>query len=137
MSLPAPSTAWIPAAILVAMLTTRIVGCGRALNDVPVKGRVSYQGQPIAHGALMFFPPHGRAVVAPTNEAGEYVVQLAPGQYDVTVNASVQLPAGWKEGDPVPPQETVLPTLYTTRVKTPLKATVAASGTQSIDFVLP
>jgi hypothetical protein len=137
MSPLAPSIAWPPTGLLVAVLATGSIGCGQASSGVPVEGSVSFQGQPITHGSLMFFPPHGRAVATATNAAGEYVVKLAPGEYEVTLNASVKLPAGWKEGDPVPPQETVLPTVYTTRVKSPLTATVAASGAQSIDFVLP
>jgi hypothetical protein len=137
MSRLAPSTAWLPTAALFAVLMTFVVGCGQASSGVSLAGNVSLQGQPIANGAVMFFPPHGRAIVTTTNATGDYAVKLEPGQYDVTVNTSVQLPAGWKEGDPVPPQKTVLPTIYTTRVKTPLQATVAASGAQSIDFDLP
>ncbi len=126
-----------PTALLVAVLATGSIGCGQASNGVPVKGHVTYEDQPIVHGALMFFPPRGRAIAAATDATGAYAVRLEPGEYTVTVNVSVQLPAGWKEGDPVPRQEIVLPTEYTTRVKTPLQASIAASGEQSIDFVLP
>ena len=86
---------------------------------------------------MMFFPARGRAIATATDAAGDYSVVLAPGEYKVTVNIGVKLPAGWKEGDPVPPQEVVLPTEYTTRIKTSLKATVAVGGEQAIDFVLP
>ncbi len=137
MSRLAPSTAWPPIALFVVLVEMGVVGCGRESSGVPVQGAVSYNGQPIAHGALMFFPPHGRAIATSTNATGEYAVTLAPGRYEVTVNASVRLPEGWKEGDPVPPQEIVLPTQYTTRIKTPLQATIASSGEQSIDFDLP
>ncbi len=133
----ASSTAQRATARLVAVLAASIVGCGHDSSGVPVQGHVSYQGQPIAHGALMFFPPQGSPIPAVTDSEGNYAVKLAPSEYTVTVNVSVQLPAGWKEGDPVPRQEIVLPTEYTTRVKSVLKATVAADGPQSIDFVLP
>ncbi len=137
MSRRAPSSVWLPSISLIAVLMTLIAGCGQEASGERVDGKVSFEGQPIAHGALMFFPPQGRAIVTTTNATGDYEVKLEPGEYDVTVNASVQLPVGWKEGDPVPPQETVLPTIYTTRVQSPLQATVAASGAQSIDFILP
>jgi hypothetical protein len=128
---------WPATTLLVTLYATGIAGCGRDSSGVPVQGAVSYNGRPIAQGALLFFPPRGRAIATSTNAAGKYTVTLPPGQYDVTVNVSVQLPDGWKEGDPIPPQEIVLPTQYTTRIKTPLQATVAASGEQSIDFALP
>jgi hypothetical protein len=85
----------------------------------------------------MFYPARGRAITAATDAAGDYTVELAPGDYAVTVNLSVKLPSGWKEGDPVPPQSVILPAEFTTRINTPLKATIAASGDEPIDFVLP
>lgn len=123
--------------ILAVVLAASASGCGEASSGVPVSGHVSYQGEPIVHGAVMFFPERGRAIAAATDAAGDYTVELAPGDYAVTVNLSVRLSAGWKEGDPVPPQSVKLPSEYTTRVNTPLKATIAAGGNEPIDFVLP
>jgi hypothetical protein len=133
----ASSTAWRSPARLIAVVAASIIGCGHDSSGVPVQGHVSYEGQPIVNGALMFFPPQGSPIPAVTDAAGDYAVKLAPSEYTVTVNVSVQLPAGWKEGDPVPRQKIVLPAEYTTRVKSVLKATVAANGSQPIDFVLP
>ena len=133
----ASSTAWRSPARLIAVLAASIIGCGHDSSGVPVQGHVSYEGQPIVHGGAMFFPPQGSPIPAVTNADGDYAVKLEPSEYTVTVNVSVQLPAGWKEGDPVLRQKIVLPTEYTTRVKSVLKATVAADGPQSIDFVLP
>jgi hypothetical protein len=137
MSRLTPSALLLPTALLSAVLATGAIGCGQASSGVPVDGHVSYHGQPIAHGALMFFPARGRAITTATDAAGHYALELAPGEYAVTVNLSVKLPAGWKEGDPIPPPEIDLPTEYTMRIKTPLKATVAAGGEQVNDFVIP
>ncbi len=123
--------------VLAAVVAASAIGCGEVSSGVPIAGKVSYHGEPIAHGALMFFPARGRAISAATDAAGDYTVELAPGEYRVIVNTSVSLPRGWKEGDPVPQQEIVLPTEFTIRARTPLKATVPASGGASIDFVLP
>lgn len=137
MSQLAPLGLRLPSALLVAVLAAGSSGCGQASSGLPISGHVSYQGQPIAHGALMFFPAHGRAITTATDADGHYAVELAPGDYAVTVNLSIKLPAGWKEGDPTPQQEVVLPAEYTTRIKTPLKATVATGGNEPIDFALP
>lgn len=128
----ASSAAWVFAAVL----STSTMGCGQASSGVPVKGHVSYKGTPIAHGALTFFPEQGRAIATATDAAGDYAVELSPGDYDVIVNVSVKLPSGWKEGDPVPQQEFVLPAEYTTRARSPLKAMVTADQQQPIDFAL-
>ena len=128
----ASSASWV----LAAVLATSAMGCGKASSGVSVNGHVSYRGQPIAQGALTFFPEHGRAMATATDAAGHYAIELAPGEYAVTVNLSVKLPAGWKEGDPVPEQKLVLPAKYTTRVRSTLTATVAENQQQPIDFAL-
>jgi hypothetical protein len=113
------------------------LGCGPKSEGVPISGTVAFGGKSISSGAITFYPVKGRPIVVATNESGEYSSALPPGEYRVTLAASFKLPPGWKEGDPVPKQEIVIPAEYTTRARSPLKATVVDGQTEPIDFVLP
>lgn len=114
-----------------------LTGCGEQSNEVSVAGQFTLQNTPIARGAVTFFPERGRPITTATDEQGQYMADLAPGEYRVTVNIGVQLPPGWKEGDPVPPQKASIPAQFTSRVNTPLKMTVTESGAEPSDFNLP
>ena len=70
----ASSASWV----LAAVLATSAMGCGKASSGVSVNGHVSYRGQPIAQGALTFFPEHGRAMATATDAAGHYAIELRP-----------------------------------------------------------
>jgi hypothetical protein len=120
-----------------AIALIAIAGCGPQSDVVALSGSVSTQSRPVVNGTVQFFPSQGRPAVATIDDLGRFSIELAPGDYQVTVNASAKLPPGWKEGDPVPQQEMVIPAQYTTRVRTPLKVTVAAGQNDPIDFVLP
>lgn len=120
----------------IALGMSLIVGCGQKSTDVAVTGSVTYKGQPVPRASVAFFPAQGRAVVTPTDEAGEYSAMLAPGAYKVTVNVGVTLPPGWKEGDAVPKQAIVLPVEYTMQSRTKLSATIAPGSGQAIDLKL-
>jgi hypothetical protein len=110
-------------------------GCGNSADGVSVNGTVTYRGQPFSNASITFYPATGRPVSAAITE-GQYSAQLQPGDYKVTVSLGVNLPPGWKEGDPVPPREIVLPERYTSVLHTQLAATVAADQSEPIDFAL-
>ena len=126
------STSCFLGAILAALSN----GCAKPSDAVPVEGHVSYKGEAIANGALMFFPERGRATLTNTDASGDYSLDLPPGQYTVIVNVGVKLPPGWKESDPIPPQKTVLPPDYTTRARSSLRAKVDKGLQEPIDFGL-
>jgi hypothetical protein len=67
---------------------------------------------------------------------GKYETSLSPGDYIVVVTVGVDVPAGWREGQPLPPPKFTLPAEYTSRVKSTLKATVKAGQSEPIDFEL-
>jgi hypothetical protein len=129
------SPAWnLALCLLILALAT---GCGEKSNVTSLSGKVLHEGQPLSNAALMFYPAQGRPIVAPLTEGG-YSVELPPGEYRVTINLGAELPPGWKEGDPVPPTTRELPRQYSSRLDTPLTATVNADGAgQTLDFTIP
>lgn len=111
-------------------------GCSEPSSSQVVTGQVSYKGQPLTSGALAFYPTEGRPVQTTIRSDGGYEAELPPGEYQVTVIVGVDLPPGWKEGDPLPPVSVKLPAAYGSRVRTPLKASVAEGQSDPIDFTL-
>jgi hypothetical protein len=111
-------------------------GCGDASNTVSVDGQVTYAGSALPGGSVTFFPTSGRPVNAPIASDGNYNIEVAPGDYVVTVTYSEPLPPGYKEGDPIPAPKIELPAEYSTRAKSTLSATVAADQSEPIDFEL-
>jgi hypothetical protein len=67
---------------------------------------------------------------------GDYEAELPPGEYVVTVMPGSPKPENYKEGDPLPPPKVVLPPDYASRVRSPLKATVAEGQSEPINFEL-
>lgn len=111
-------------------------GCGAESSMVGVSGKVVHQGQSLPGGSVTFFPTAGRPVNAPLSTEGAYSVELEPGEYVVTVNYTEPLPAGFKEGDPLPSPKFVLAPEHSIRARSTLKATVAADQSEPIDFQL-
>src|SRR5262249_10148968 len=104
-------------------------------NTVPVHGTVTLRSQPLEKAGLIFFSDQGRPVSADVSN-GAYQAEVPPGDYVVSVTIPVELPPNYKEGAPMPPPKVALPEQYTTRVKTPLKATVSPGQSEPIDFDL-
>jgi hypothetical protein len=82
----------------------------------------------------MFYPESGRSITVPIDAYGNYTVQLAPGNYKVTVSVAAEFPPDWKEGDPVPLPSVKIPPQFGQRVRTPLSAIVVEGHSEPIDF---
>jgi hypothetical protein len=121
---------------LLFIVPVATAGCGQSSNDVSVQGKVSYRGAPLHKGSVTFFPASGRPVSAALSDGGQYTLELAPGEYAVTVNVGTDLPPGFKEGDPIPPPTIVLPPEYTSRARSKLTATVSKDSDEPINFDL-
>ena len=119
-----------------ALLVIVAAGCGDSSGEVFIHGHISYRGEAINNGVLTFFPARGRPISATLTRDGAYTSRLPPGQYRVIVTVGVNLPTGWKEGDPIPEPKFVLPAQYTSRSETSLRKTVSESQKAPIDFVL-
>ena len=128
-------TSRLGALILAGTFALLISGCGSSDEGVWVNGTVTYRGKPFSNASITFYPATGRPIGASISD-GKYSVQLPPGQYKVTVSLGVNLPPGWKEGDPVPPREITLPNQYTSVSRTQLSATVTENQQEPIDFAL-
>lgn len=59
-------------AVMALAVTVAIAGCGGGGNTVPVQGRVTYDGQPVANMVVKFLPAEGRPSEAATNEDGTF-----------------------------------------------------------------
>jgi hypothetical protein len=112
-------------------------GCGASGTTTLVSGRVTVSGQAMEGGIVSFFPGGGgRPQHTPLDASGAYQVVLPPGNYTVVIQASAQLPEGWKEGDRVPPPRVAPRAIYSQPRRSPLKLTVAADEAQQQDFQL-
>jgi hypothetical protein len=130
---------WAPNALLAAALLSGVVGCGgEKSNVVSVDGNVAYQGKPVPNSAVTFFPQNGQSVIAATSTSGSYSALLPPGEYRVTIDVGRSFPPGWKEGDREPPPPLALPAKYSSRLNTPLTASVTATPgeSQTVDLKL-
>jgi hypothetical protein len=122
--------------LVLALLNVSTAGCAEDSGTIPVQGQVTYRGEPLGAGVVTFFPTRGRPVSAAVSAAGDYRVELQPGDYTVTVRAGTEIPPGYKEGDPIPPPKIALPPEYTSRARSKLTAKVDESGGQTVDFEL-
>lgn len=84
----------IRAAIVSAMLTTAVTGCGEAGPElIPVKGRVTLDGKPATEGAVVFHDASNglRKLIGAIGPDGNYSIMqnrepgAAAGEYRVTV----------------------------------------------------
>ena len=117
------------------LLLTGTPGCKQSSGKVPIRGHVSYRGEPIERASMTFFPGKGRPETT-TIENGAYATELTPGDYTIAILIGVTLPKGYKEGDVVPPPKIALPDEYTSPSKSTLKTTVKAGQDAPIDFDL-
>jgi hypothetical protein len=123
---------------VVSLAVVAIFGCGGE-GAATITGRATYRTQPLAGGTVMFHPQNGHPVSVGIDASGNYTAELPPGEYRVAITAAgVQVPPGWKEGDPSPPPpKLVLPAEYSQRTRTVLSLTVPPGGKpQTADFLL-
>lgn len=124
---------------------------------VPVKGTVTYNGEPVEGATVTFAPAAsgGKAAVGKTDSSGAYSLTtkdpgdgILPGDYMITVSKteatgglSLEEAEKWAEENPEkrPPSPTLtehLPEKYKVARNSGLKATVSEGDDNSIDLAL-
>lgn len=105
--------------VLVAAGLTGALGCGPGGDKLyKVSGKVSYDGQPIKEGRILFrnTGADGKAYSAPITD-GAYELMCEPGKMRVEVIASRVIPGKFKKGEngepePIPVAEMYIPAKY-------------------------
>ena len=112
------------------------VGCGSSGGPVTIAGDVSFKGQPIEKGEIIFTPTDGQQSVASTIENGRYEAQVPPGAHQVRISGYRDVPGKFDRSNPgeeTPIVEMYIPDQYNARSK--LEARVESS-TDKLDFPL-
>ncbi|MDZ4659317.1 MAG: hypothetical protein SH868_17220 [Bythopirellula sp.] len=112
------------------------LGCDRGLQLGDVQGKVTFRGKSLDHGMVSFFPAKGRPIGVAILIDGTYMAALEAGDYEVIVVSPPKLPAGFKEGDPLPPPDpNPLPAKYGRKETSGLSARIEpGSEPQVVDF---
>jgi mannose-6-phosphate isomerase-like protein (cupin superfamily) len=119
-------------------------GSGDAPKTVPIKGRVLFDGQPLAGASVTFMPEKGRPATGVTNAKGEYELTTfakgdgaPPGVYKVSIKAQAAgqaAPGATAKGPPTGARPAI-PAGYSDPATSPLRADVRP-GPNAFDFNL-
>lgn len=141
------------ALIVAAAAALAATGCSTASGFVPVSGKVTYKGQPVAGATIVFMGGENtRPATAVSQQDGSFSLMtldakgVAPGEYTVVVTktdspaASAEPPsmeeAAKSANRPPPPPKDLLPAKYGDPTKTPFKFTVKAGQKNHFDLQL-
>lgn len=128
--------------ILTCTLGT-FVGCGGSGDgpaQFPVSGKVTFDGQPLVEGNIIFRDVAGKVTSAAGKiENGEYSLKSSAGLKQVVITATHEVPGktavgGAPDEVPTPAIEQYLPEQY--NEKTSLEANVIDSGANEFSFEL-
>lgn len=141
----------MPKQLLVAVLLCLLfVGCSRGPRIVPVRGKITLDGQPVKDADVMFVSqPGGRLAVGKTDAAGKYSLSTHPegngaleGEHSVVVSsfrdettAGTNTPEGAVSGSSLVKIVWLVPEKYSKPNGSGLTATVKR-GQQEYDFEL-
>lgn len=126
----------ISAGVLV-LLAISLVGCGSGDSGAKVQGKVTYNGKPVTSGLINFkgsrTQPYGGAL----KPDGTFEFELPVDDYQVRIDAPPEMPAGLKEGDPIPKLGPRLaPEKYAGFNTSGLTAKVTGESPQQLNFDL-
>ena len=111
------------------------VGCRAKIEKVPVEGNVSFEGNPLPTGDILFF--HSNPDFGPEAgkiENGRYACLARPGKNRVEITAAKIIPGGALGGGGEPVPEDYLPERYNRQ--TELSADVELVGENRFNFEL-
>jgi len=122
-------------AIVAACLIAIVAGCGGG-GLVKVAGNVSFQGQPVDNGEIIFTTSDDKQSVAAPIVNGRYEVQLSRGTHKVRISAYREVPGKVDRSNPgqeTPVVEMYIPPQYNS--KSTLEKQIDGS-TDQLDFPL-
>lgn len=134
------------------LLATCLVGCGggdgNRQKTVPVTGSVTFSGQPVPYGSLLFVPVNpGPSAQANLKKDGTFVVGtyqtsdgMIPGEYRVSINGQMTVPdmnaTETPDADAILPNATPLPDKFGNEATSGLTATISETGKNTLVFEL-
>jgi hypothetical protein len=125
-------------AVVVASLAAVMTGCGQQYDTLSVKGRVTYDGQPVPDMIVQFQPEEGRASQAGTKADGSFemvytidTMGVEPGKHQVTVSWSPPT-----DEDGLKPSELAQKVLDDFKAKGPIEI-VVEKPQDSLEIKLP
>jgi hypothetical protein len=123
-------------AVLAALVL--FAGCGRTDGTYDLRGKVTYQGQPVTHGTVMFNPTSAGSppVLGRIGSDGTYQVRAAPGEYKVLVTVMTEVDPNLEPDAPgYTPSKSLIPARYSNPLATPLQA-IVTEGSNVVDLEL-
>jgi hypothetical protein len=124
------------------LLCAALAGCGDGRDSVPVSGKVTVQGQPLADILVTFEPlDDGIGSTGTTDAEGRYTLQFVdndqdgavPGKHQVTFQDLLDEPAEDSDAGPAPPSKSRLPAGAQGAMQ---EFVVPPDGTSAADFDL-
>lgn len=131
------------ATLLSILILATAIGCGDGRPTcIAVSGSVTYKGKPLDCASVTFIPKGSRPASGQTDAQGRFTLQtfssgdgVVAGDHVVCIVKSIPDPKE-KKKSPYPKMIAVTPARYATPVQSPLKAAVAAKGTNDFHFEL-
>lgn len=124
-------------ALSIAAVSLTAGGCGNSSGSVHVTGVVTFQGQPVESGEIIFTPQEdGQPSAAGKIEQGKYECQVPAGPSSVRITAYRPVPGKFDTSNPgekTPVVEMYIPAKYNDR--TTLEVTVDRAS-PTLDFKL-
>lgn len=117
----------LAANLALLMLILALVGCGSSTGALKVAGAVSFKGQPVENGEIIFTTRDGQQSVATRIENGKYQAKVPAGAHQVRITAYREVPGKVDRSNPgqeTPIIEMYIPEEYNARTK--LEARVEA-----------
>ncbi len=122
------------------MVLVLVTGCSKSDHPVvfPVKGVVTYKGQPVSGAMVTFFPKTGRPAGGTTGADGKFELStFAPGDGAMPGPHQVAIAKRTPISDkPYSPVKDELPAQYGDVSKSPLTADVTEKGPNEFPFAL-
>ena len=125
--------------LMASLALLGLAGCGsRGPTTYPVSGTVSFDGQPISSGEIIFRSADDQAASSAGNiHEGKFSFASLPGKKRVEIIAVREVPGKFDESNPgekVPLREMYIPDQYNRQSK--LAAEVTPNGANQFDFPL-